>query len=215
MTVRKLCFVAILSAFAVAATPNRASADWYLTPFVGGNFGGSADFTGNNSFSDEAERRVDVGASLGWMGKGIAGVELDWGWSPNFFQNTTGNANFKFGDSNVTTLMGNVILGIPIGGQRGGGIRPYVTGGAGLLRSNISATTLFGTSLNDLHTSDFGVNAGGGVQGYFNDHVGLRGDLRYFRLLGDNSPSSNNLDLTLADFNFWRGTIGVTFRFGN
>jgi hypothetical protein len=53
------------------------------------------------------------------------------------------------------------------------------------------------------------------VHGYFNDHVGLRGDLRYFRLLGDNNPSPNDLDLALSSFNFWRGTIGVTFRFGN
>jgi hypothetical protein len=45
--------------------------------------------------------------------------------------------------------------------------------------------------------------------------VGLRGDLRYFRLLQDNQPAVNNLDLGLADFNFWRATIGVTFRFGN
>ena len=107
--------------------------------------------------------------------------------------------------------MGNLVVGIPIGGQTGGGVRPYVTGGAGLLRSNISASDFF----NELTTSDFGLNLGGGVHGYFNDHVGLRGDLRYFRLLQDNDPSTNDMDLALADFNFWRGSIGVTFRFGN
>ena len=211
MAVRKLLLVSILAVLALAAAPRRASADWYLTPFVGGNVGGNANFGGNNSFDDEVERRVDVGASLGWMGKGIAGFEVDYGWSPNFFQNTTGSGNFAFGDSNVTTLMGNVVLGIPIGGQRGGGVRPYVTGGAGLLRSNISGSTFF----NDLHTSDFGMNVGGGVHGYLNDHVGLRGDLRYFRLLQDNSPAANDLDLALSSFNFWRASIGVTFRFGN
>jgi outer membrane protein with beta-barrel domain len=211
MSVRKLLLVAMLAVLAMAATPTRASADGYFTPFIGGNFGGNANFGGNNSFDDEVERRVDVGASIGWMGKGIAGVELDWGWSPNFFQNTTGPGNFTFGDSNVTTLMGNVVIGIPIGGQTGGGLRPYVTGGAGLLRSNISATTFF----NGLTSNDWGANVGGGVHGYFNDHVGLRGDLRYFRLLGDNNPSPNDLDLALQSFNFWRGTIGVTFRFGN
>jgi len=211
MAVRKLLLVSILAVVALAAAPSRASADWYLTPFIGGNLGGNANFGGNNSFDDEVERRVDVGASLGWMGNGIAGFEVDYGWSPNFFQNTTGSGNFAFGDSNVTTLMGNVVLGIPIGGQHGGGLRPYVVGGAGLLRSNISGGTFF----NDLHTSDFGVNVGGGVQGYFSDHVGLRGDLRYFRLLQDNAPANNDLDLALSDFNFWRASIGVTFRFGN
>ena len=211
MSVHKLVLVPMLAIFAVAAVPNRASADWYVTPFIGGNLGGNANFGGNNSFDDEVERRVDVGASLGWMGKGIAGFELDYGWSPNFFQNTSGSGNFVFGDSNVTTLMGNVVLGIPVGGQTGGGVRPYVTGGAGLLRSNISGSTFF----NDLHTSDFGMNVGGGVHGYFNDRVGLRGDLRYFRLLQDNEPAANDLDLALSSFNFWRASIGVTFRFGN
>ena len=208
---RKLLFVPMLAVLAFAAAPSSASADWYLTPFVGGNFGGNANFGGDNDFEDQVERRVDLGASLGWMGNGIAGFEVDWGWSPNFFQNTTGPGNFALGDSNVTTLMGNLVLGIPIGGQTGGGLRPYVLGGAGLLRSNISGSTFF----NDLTSNDFGMNVGGGVHGYFNDHVGLRGDLRYFRLLQDNEPSATDFDLSLADFNFWRASIGVTFRFGN
>ena len=211
MTVRKLFLIGLLAIFALAAAPSSASADWYLTPFVGGNFGGNANFDGDNDLGDEVERRVDLGASLGWMGNGIAGFELDFGWSPNFFQNTTGPGNFKFGDSNVTTLMGNLVLGVPIGGQTGGGLRPYVIGGAGLLRSNISGSTFF----KDLTSNDFGVDVGGGLHGYFNDRVGLRGDLRYFRLLQDNEPSANDLDIGLANFNFWRASIGVTFRFGN
>jgi len=109
--------------------------------------------------------------------------------------------------------MGNFVVGIPIGGQHGGGLRPYASGGAGLLRSNISGSTFF----NDLHTNDLGVDIGGGVHGYFNDHVGLRADLRYFRSLQDNNvnAASSDFDLALGHFNFWRGSIGVTFRFGN
>jgi len=213
MNLRRVFLVPTIAMFAIAAVPNRASADWYITPFIGGNLGAQAGLAaGNGSFDDQVERRVDMGASLGWMGKGIAGFEIDYGWSPNFFQNTNGSGNFAFGDSNVTTLMGNVVVGIPVGGQRGGGVRPYVTGGAGLLRSNISATTFFPT---DFHANDFGINLGGGVHGYFNDRVGLRGDLRYFRLLQDNEPAANDLDLALSTFNFWRASIGVTFRFGN
>jgi hypothetical protein len=211
MIVRKGLFVLTLATLALAIAPTRASADWYLTPFVGGNFGGNANFTGNNDFEDEVERRVDLGASLGWMGNGIAGVELDWGWSPNFFQNTTGPGDFVFGDSNLTTFMGNLVIGVPVGGQTGGGVRPYLVGGAGLLRSNISATTFF----DDVSSNDWGADIGGGVHGYFNDNVGLRGDLRYFRLLGDKEPNPNDFDLGFNSFNFWRATLGVTFRFGN
>jgi hypothetical protein len=211
MIVRKGLFVVMLATLALGIAPRRASADWYLTPFVGGNFGGNATFGGNNTFDDEVQRRVDLGASLGWMGKGIAGAELDWGWSPNFFQNTTGPGDFTFGDSNLTTFMGNLVIGVPVGGQRGGGVRPYFVGGAGLLRSNISATTFF----DGITSNDWGADIGGGVHGYFNDNVGLRGDLRYFRLLGDTNSDPNNLDLGFSSFNFWRATVGVTFRFGN
>jgi opacity protein-like surface antigen len=196
------------SALVLALMPATASADWLFTPFIGANFGANASFGDFDDFDDEFERRVDFGASLGWMGAGIVGFEVDFGYSPNFFQDTRGDANFEFGDSNVTTLMANVLVGAPIGGQTGPGVRPYASGGFGLIRSHVSGgTTLF----NDLTTNDFGLNIGGGVQGFFNDRVGIRGDIRYFRSLQDNEPD-DEFDLGLSDFDFWRGTVGVTFR---
>jgi opacity protein-like surface antigen len=209
MSQRKVILAVILSAFAVSATPTMASADWLFTPFVGGNFGGNANFGDFNDFDDEVERRVNIGASLGWMGAGIVGVEVDLGWAPNFFQDTVGDADFEFGDSNVTTLMANFMLGAPIGGQTGPGLRPYGVAGLGLVRSSISGGTFF----DDLHTNDFGINVGGGVHGFFNDNVGLRGDIRYIRSLQDNEPDGE-FDLALSDFDFWRATVGLTFRFG-
>ena len=81
MNVRRLLLVPTIAIFAIAAVPNRASADWYITPFIGGNLGSQAGLaTANTSFDDQVERRVDMGASLGWMGKGIAGFEIDYGW---------------------------------------------------------------------------------------------------------------------------------------
>ena len=106
--------------------------------------------------------------------------------------------------------MVNAIVGIPIGGQTGPGIRPYVAGGVGLVRSSISPTNL--SLFNDLSTSDFGINLGGGLTGFFSDNVGIRGDIRYFRSLQDNEPEGF-LDLGLSSFHWWRGTVGVTFRF--
>jgi len=65
MVIRKVLLVSIFAVLAFAAAPSRASADWYLTPFVGGNFNGNANFGGNNTFDDQVERRVDFGASFG------------------------------------------------------------------------------------------------------------------------------------------------------
>ena len=104
--------------------------------------------------------------------------------------------------------MANVVLGAPIGGQSGMGIRPYASGGVGIIRSQIGdAEDLF-----DVDSNDWGFNVGAGVTGFFADNVGLRGDVRYFRSLQDNEPD-DELDVALGDLRFWRGSVGITFRF--
>jgi opacity protein-like surface antigen len=201
--------VVLLAFLGGAATP--ASADWLLTPYLGVTFGGHASFGDVGSFDDNFERKVTYGVNATWMGAAIVGFEVDFGTTPNFFENTSGVGNFDWGDSNVTTLMGNLIVGAPIGGQTGVGIRPYGSVGIGLLRSQVRSTGLF----DDLSTNDLGFNAGAGAHVFFNDNVGLRGDIRYFRgLQNDDSNDTVLGDLGFEDFDFWRGTVGVTFRFG-
>jgi len=209
MFVQKLLTSVAVAGLMLAATPTRATADWLFTPFVGANFGGNADFGEFDDFDDELERRVDLGATIGWMGAGIVGFEVDFGWSPNFFENTLGPGDFEFGDNNVTTLMGNVLVGVPVGGQTGPGIRPYASGGLGLIRTHVDGGGFF----NDLDSNDLGFNVGAGVHGFFTDNIGLRGDIRYFRSLQDDEPD-DAFDLALSDFDFWRATVGLTFRFG-
>jgi opacity protein-like surface antigen len=192
--------------FLGVATP--ASADWMFTPYLGVTFGGAANFGDVGDLEDNFEKKMTYGGSLTWMGAGIVGFEVDFGTTPNFFENTTGEGDFEFGDSNVTTLMGNLIVGAPIGGQSGVGVRPYGSAGIGLLRSNVS----LGGLVDDLSTNELGLNLGAGAHVFFNDNVGLRGDIRYFR--GLQSGDDDGVDFDLEDFDFWRGTIGVTFRFG-
>jgi opacity protein-like surface antigen len=197
----KLVLMGLLT---LVLVPVPASAQsWFVTPFVGANFGGNATFGDFDDLDDEVERRVDFGATLGYD-PGIVGFEIDFGWSPNFFENTAGDQNFEFGDSNVTTLMGNLLISAP----NGNAIEPYGSGGVGLIRSRVSD---IGDVFDDVSTNSFGMNFGGGVNGYFNDNVGIRGDIRYFRSLQDNEPD-DEFDLAVSDFDFWRGTAGVTFR---
>ena len=189
--------------------PSKASADWLFTPFIGMNWGSSVTFTDEfGDFEDEFEKRANFGASLAWMGAGIAGFELDFGYSPNFFESTEGEADFDYGDNNLTTFMANLVLGAPIGGQSGAGIRPYASGGVGIIRSRIGdAEDLF-----DITSNDWGFNVGAGITGFFADNVGIRGDVRYFRSLQDNEPD-DELDVALGELRFWRGSVGITFRF--
>jgi opacity protein-like surface antigen len=194
----------IISALALALVPATANAQgWFFTPFVGANFGGNASFNdAAGDFEDDVEKRVDFGATIGWN-PSVVGFEFDFGWSPNFFENTIGPANFEFGDSNVTTFMGNLLISAP----PGRGVRPYGSAGIGLIRSSVSGV---GDFFDDVTRNDLGMNIGGGVNGQFTDNVGIRGDLRYFRSF--ENESDNALDIGLSDFDFWRGSVGVTFR---
>ena len=105
--------------------------------------------------------------------------------------------------------MGNIIIGVPVGGQTGAGMRPYVSGGAGLLRTRVDDVDDFF----DVNENSFGINAGGGVMAFFGDNVGIRGDIRYFRSINDSDNGRLRPGLGLGSFDFWRGTIGVSFRF--
>ena len=104
--------------------------------------------------------------------------------------------------------MANLKVGAPFGGQSGGGIRPYASGGVGLIKTRIDDPD----QLFELNSTDWGLNVGGGVAGFFSDNIGLQGDVRYFRSLQDNEPDGE-VDVALGSFNFWRGTVGVVFRF--
>ena len=210
MSVRKwLLSAAVVTAACVAAPPS-ASADWTVTPFVGWNAGGSADVSGANSSTTTSkfDHKVDYGVSVTGMGAGIIGGEIDFGYSPNFFANTSGSNSVQLSsDSNVTTLTGNLIVGVPVGGH-GAQVRPYAVGGVGLVRSNVQdAAGLFTVNTKN----DFGFDIGAGVMGFFSQNVGLRGDVRYFR--GFNGSSDNVTGLGLSNFSFWRTSIGVSFKF--
>lgn len=208
MLMRK--WLGITAVFAVVsfAVPQTAAADWVFTPFVGWNFGSSADVTGTGGpgFKDKFEKKIDYGASLMGMGGGPVGFEIDFGYSPNFFETSTTASGFQFASSsNVTTLMGNLVVG-----ATSGTVRPYVVGGVGLLRTRVQdVDETFDVS----SKNDFGLDVGGGVIGFFSDNVGLRGDVRYFRGFRGTSDSDNPAGIALADFSFWRGSVGVSFKF--
>jgi opacity protein-like surface antigen len=137
------------------------------------------------------------------MGHGIFGAEVDFGYSPSFFGTTS-----DFGNNSVINLMGNLIVGIPVGGTHGSGFRPYVTAGLGLIRTQVDGGILFPVSSSN---NDFGWNAGLGAMGFFNEHFGVRGDLRYLRTLENNSTSTS-IDFDPGGFHFWRASAGVVIR---
>jgi opacity protein-like surface antigen len=181
--------IAVGLAVGVISVPSTSSAQAIFTPFAGATFEGDAPAT-----------QLSTGLAATFMGP-VAGVEVELGYTPDFF--ATDDDVVLVGDNNVTSLMGNLILGVGAGP-----VRPYVTGGVGLLRSSISsADDLF----DDVNENDFGVNVGAGAFVFFNDHVGVRGDLRYFRSFQD--IDAEDLDLDLGTFDFWRAYAGLSLKF--
>lgn len=190
-TARRSLRVAALLASAAAFMPTPASAEALIGAFLGTTFGGQADV-----------KRPIYGGWLGAVGRSGVGFEIDFGYSPDFFD-TEELTGFK---TNVTTLMGNLIVGAPAGGSTG--LRPFASGGLGLMRANVSGPT---DLVRDLSANDFGINVGGGLDIRLGPAFGVRGDLRYFRSLqGDEEGGFPGVDL--ADFSFWRASVGAVLR---
>ena len=175
-----------LTAVALLAAPAVATADGFLSPFIGVNFGGNTD-----------DKSTVYGGSIGFMGQ-KSGFEVDFGYTSEFFSDDTVDV-----DGKVVTLMGNVILG----GRRGG-FSPYAAFGAGLIRTRIDAID----DVLDVEASknNWGGNVGGG---FFagGKSLTLRADVRYFRAFNFDDGLEFSRDLGIIDdtLGFWRGTIGV------
>jgi hypothetical protein len=198
----------VVTVLGVLLLPAAGRADVLFTPFIGGNLGGSvtsrfADFVGDQS-------RTTFGGSIATMSGGIFGVEGDLGFTPKFFGTDVqiGGVPVSVARNNVLTAMANLTVGVPIQSRGGPGIRPYAVGGLGLIRQQFDLVGgVVGYTANDL-----GYNVGGGVLIFPSAHVGIRGDLSYFRSVGGDTVS-DLLDLQPGAFNFTRASVGVTFRY--
>lgn len=193
--------VTLFCVIALVLASSSAHAQGFVSPHFGASFGG--DTPGKNPIS--------VGGSAGVMA-GLVGFEVDYGFSPDFFppDHPSGDLH-AVGD--LSTLMVNVVIGNFASSDIGGG---YVSGGVGVIR--VMADEPDG--LYDPRGTDLGYNFGGGAVGFFNDRVGIRGDVRYFRdARGDDLDASDAghhsgaRAVHFGSFGFFRATIGVIVRF--
>lgn len=195
MSLRRTIAVAVLLGL---ITPGVARADGFIIPFWGVNFGGNS---GNELANAIDAKRFDWGVSLGFMGSGVLGIEADFARSPDFYGRT------DVGGSSVFTATGNLLVGIPIGGQKGVGFRPYGLAGLGVIRSKVDALT----DVLNFDNSEAAWDFGGGAMFFFGTHVGIRGDIRYFRTFKtidfiESIEPTGKLDFT-------RASAGLILRF--
>lgn len=178
--------IAVLALFLMASA---AQAEVLLTPFGGVAFEGSSRGT-----------PATYGGAIGFLGAGIAGFEVEFATSPDFFGDSDDGDLFT--ENDVVTLMGNLILAIP------GPVRLYGAAGFGLLKTRLADPN----RLLNVDSNDFGFNVGGGLIVFLGQHVGLRGDIRYFRDFSDNQPDGE-FDVDLGQLDYWRAVGGITLKF--
>jgi hypothetical protein len=189
----------VLAALLFALAPLPAHAQYLVTPFAGANFGGDVIEPPKATF----------GGAVGFMGAGIIGLEADFAFSPDFFPDPHPSSRYHVvGD--IATVMGNVLIGAPLEID-GIGIRPYGTAGLGVIavRADEPDDKL------DVRGADLGFNFGAGLFGFFHENFGVRGDIRYFKDTREEecAPDRFHGEVCFGEFAFWRGVVGVTFRF--
>jgi opacity protein-like surface antigen len=182
--------ILVLEVLTISSAP--ASAQEFISPYLGFNFGGDS---GCPTATNCEDRHNNFGVSGGKLGA-IGGGEFEFGYAKNFFGDAPGV------DTSVLTLFGNVIIG-----PKFGFIRPFVLGGVGLIKSHVELTA--GSLLDS--SNNFGWDLGGGLMFMFGDHVGVRGDLRRFQSF----QNQTILGFSLADekLKFNRATAGLVLAF--
>lgn len=178
-----------------------AGADFLVTPFFGTTFGGRTTLL-DLEIGAASERHWLYGASAGWLSDQVLGVEAEFAMAPGFFESDTGTGLVV--SSRVTTLSGNVIATLPLSVTRES-LRPYVTGGVGLIRASVEDLIGLNEAGNWL-----GLQLGAGAIGMLTDRTGLRFDLRHARTFSRDNTLRGERTSKLS---FWRATVGVTLRY--
>lgn len=198
---RHLLLLTLLWSGALAAP---ASAETFLTPYLALKFAGSTNIVDLEGAQGDA--KVMYGGSFTLLTAGVLGVEGDFGFAPRFFERSPSGL---VASSNVTTLMGNVVVAVPRSFSNYS-LRPFVVGGVGLL--HVSLSDVLGAF--SLSRNVWGMNVGGGVIGPLTPRTAVRFDLRYFRNLtsGDESTTPTTL-FGATQLRFWRASAGVALRY--
>lgn len=191
-----------LTVLAVAWTVAPAQAQWLVTPYVGINLAGDAEF-----------RRGGPGVSGGYFGDRL-GFEFDVQRYNHFFKdknvdlvpnNCAPGVPLPCIDLNTDawSFMGNVVAPIR---SKGAKWRTYGTAGLGVIHALIEGPG----DQYDVEQDNLAFNVGGGVMYSVKGRVGLRSDVRYFRAFVDAEKREGGY---FKDYGFLRATFGVTLGF--
>lgn len=178
------------------------AADHQLRPFLGTAFGGGTSFVD----PDRAAGRphLTIGLSHVTLGN-IFGVDFDVADSPRFFQSS--NEGGLVLSSRVSTFTGNFVIAAPRS-KTEYGLRPYLVGGAGLMRVHLN--DYFGSFENSRYLAAWDVGAG--VVGFFTNRAGVSWEVRRFDSL-DHNGKEEGLAIGAEQLSFWRASMAFVYRY--
>ena len=198
----------------VTEDPFPIESHWLLSGSLGSDFAEDAEDPG-----------VNFAGTVGYLWHGVLGGELQTNFSPDFQLDAGLTQPFLEGEPAINSYMLNVIGAAPL--MAGGQFQPYVSGGAGWF--TLTADPTAGDGDLDLDDTETGWNAGFGGMGFLGQ-LGVRADLRYFRVGGDEFQGVDGNVLRarhgvvvddqeglvdaqmLSRMSFWRGNVGVALR---
>jgi len=195
---------------------------WTATGFVGASFNSSND----SLFTDTSGSSVDFGGEIAYLWRGVVGPEFLANYSPSFKMNNP----LLTDDPKVLSYMFNAIGALPLGA--GGHFTPYVSGGyggvtaradvlglsfplTGLTPFLLDDDTALGLNTTSSTETKWGPNIGAGLM-VFAGHVGVRGDVRYFRTptlnsFSSSTPAGQFTETLVSGLRYWKANVGLAF----
>ena len=213
--------VVVLAGLVAGVSPAPAVGEWQFAPFVGFTFKGGSNLFEPNIVDPDAPlgvnaRHWNLGGAVRLVGAGPLGLEALVLYVPGFFEpgetsplEPQDPASTPVSSSYAFSVMGNVVLTTPRAWNEYG-LRPYVSGGLGLLRAVHNDETL------PVRANVPGYNVGGGAVGFLTNRVGLRFDLRYFRHVPPGPEKTDDMQVVSGDrvqLHYWTATVGLVLKY--
>ena len=186
----------LLAAALILFATHDAVAQGFVAPFVGTTLTSPSD-TGSRT-------KPGYGIAFGSVGR-VAGFETEFAFYPEVIDNTA----HGLAKSRVISISAGTLLGPTLGR-----VKPYFAFGGGNLHLNVTRlSSVVIPNPESISNNYFTFNAGGGIMGFFTEHLGVRGDLRYYKAFGIKLEDLQNAGIQLDKFNFWRASFGLAVKF--
>ena len=175
--------IAAIALLTWVAVPVSASAQGYISPQIGYDFGGDS---GCPQITNCKDKNLNWGVSVGSLGS-ILGSELEFAYAKNFFGDIPGVS------SSVLTLMSNLLIAPGFG--------------IGLMKTHVD----FSASTIENSENHFAWDTAGGLMIFLGPKFGIRGEIRHYHAFQDFAILGLAIGNTKLDYG--RASAGVVFRF--